>query len=119
MICPLASVQSSSYVSSLQTLSTQQGTKFWSADGANKGDRELQSNRLTQATGPSPRASAITVVASTDPSTQGPPPPPSHDPSILIRLFDEQAQTYITVDAIRAAASRFMSALGHDPYQPA
>src|SRR5580693_1525201 len=89
MICALASVQSPSNISSLQTLSVQQGTKFWSADGVNKGERELQSNRVTQATGPSPRASAASVAPSTDPSTQG---PPSHGPSVLLGLFDEQAQ---------------------------
>src|SRR5580658_9183331 len=113
MICALASVQSSSYVSSLQTLSVQQGTKFWSADGVNKGERELQSNRLAQATGPSPRASATTVAASTDPSTQG--PPPSHGPSVSLGLFDEQAQKKIIAGTSSEAASRFMLALGARP----
>ncbi len=87
----------------------QQGTKFWSEDGANKGERELQSNRLAQATGPSPLASATTVAASTDPSAQT--PPPLQGPSFLPGLFDEQAQKYTTVGTSRAAASRFMSPL--------
>src|SRR5580704_2071145 len=110
MICALASVQSPSNISSLQTLSVQQGTKFWSADGVNKGERELQSNRVTQATGPSPRASAASVAPSTDPSTQG--PPPSHGPSVLLGLFDEQAQKPMSAGTSSEAASRFMSALG-------
>src|SRR5580658_2374744 len=102
MICAPASVQPSSYVSRPQTLSVQQATKFWFADGLKTGERKVQSNRLAQATGPSPRASPTTVAASTDPSTQE--PPPSHAPSVLLGLFDEQAQKQIIAGTSTEAA---------------